>query len=176
MKKVILIFGIIAGIIVSAMLFISMAGGSMDFENGELLGYATMIIALSTIFFGIKTCRDKYLNGSIRFGRAFLMGLYISLVASTMYMASWMIIINTYGADFMDEYYQYSVEKLKNSGEEQQEIDLQIQQMEEYKELYKSPVVQIGVTYLEILPVGLLISLISATILRRRKIIVVESQ
>ena len=93
-----------------------------------------------------------------------------------MYMASWMIIINTYGADFMDEYYQYSVEKLKNSGEEQQEIDLQIQQMEEYKELYKSPVVQIGVTYLEILPVGLLISLISATILRRRKIIVVESQ
>ena len=176
MKKVILIFGIIAGIIVSAMLFISMAGGSMDFENGELLGYATMIIALSTIFFGIKTYRDKYLNGSIRFGKAFLMGLYISLVASTMYMASWMIIINTYGADFMDEYYQYSVEKLKNSGEEQQEIDLQIQQMEEYKELYKSPVVQIGVTYLEILPVGLLISLISATILRRRKIIVVESQ
>ena len=77
MKKVILIFGIIAGIIVSAMLFISMAGGSMDFENGELLGYATMIIALSTIFFGIKTYRDKYLNGSIRFGKAFLMGLYL---------------------------------------------------------------------------------------------------
>jgi hypothetical protein len=174
-KKIVLIFGIIAGIIVSAMLFMSMATGSVDFENGELLGYATMIIALSTIFFGIKTYRDKHLNGSIKFGKGFLMGLYITLIASIMYTASWMIILNTSGENFMEEYYQYSVEQLKQSGQSQAEIDLQIQQMEEFKELYKNPIVQIGVTFLEIFPVGLLISLISAAILRKRKIRLVES-
>lgn len=174
MKKIVLTFGIIAGVIVSAMLFISMAIESVDFEGGELLGYATMIIALSTIFFGVKTYRDKYLNGTIKFGKAFLIGLYITLIASALYVASWMIIINTYGASFMDEYYQYSIEKIEQSGQPQAEIDLQIQQMEEFKELYKNPVVQIGVTFLEIFPVGLLISLISAAILRR-KIIALKS-
>ncbi|NJO90740.1 MAG: DUF4199 domain-containing protein [Chloroflexia bacterium] len=175
MKKIVLIFGIIAGMIVSAMLFISMATQSVDFENGELLGYATMIIALSTIFFGIKTYRDKHLDGSIKFGKAFLMGLYITLIASAMYTVSWMIILNTSAENFMEDYYQHSVEQLKQSGQTQAEIDLQIQQMEEFKELYKNPIVHIGVTFLEIFPVGLLISIISAAILRKRKIILVES-
>ncbi len=167
MKNIVLTFGIIAGVIVSAMLFISFG---MDFEGGELLGYATMVIAFATIFFGVKTYRDKYQGGVIKFGKAFLMGLYITLIASTMYVASWMVISETYGKDYMEEYYRHSVEELQKSDRSQEQIDQQIEELKAFKELYKNPAVKIGITYTEILPVGLLVSLISAALLKRKPI------
>ncbi len=170
MKKIVLTLGIIAGIIVSAMLFISFIGGTIDFESGKVVGYLTMIIALSTIFFGIKAYRDKHLNGAIKFGKAFKMGLYISLIASTMYVISWFVIINTSGKNFINDYHKYSVEQLKKTDLSEEEIELKIQEMKDFQELYKNPVVMAGVTYLEILPVGLIITLLSASILRRKKV------
>lgn len=169
MKKVVLTFGIISGIIVSAMLFITFSSSTPDLESGKWMGYVTMIIALSVIFFAIKTYRDKHKNGSISFGKAFLMGLYITLVASTLYVASWMIISGTIAKDFMEQYHAQAIQELMASDKTQQEIDKEIQQMEAFKEMYKNPVIKAAVTYFEILPVGLLISLISAGILRRKK-------
>ena len=67
MKRIVLVLGIISGIIVSGMLFISFIDDIVDFENGKVVGYLTMTIALSTIFFGIKTYRDKHQNGIIKF-------------------------------------------------------------------------------------------------------------
>ncbi len=168
MKKIVLTFGIIAGIIVSGMLFLTMGENFINLENGEIIGYATMIIAFATIFFGIKAYRDKHLGGSIKFGKAFLLGLYINLMASTMYVASWMVISNTYGKNFMDSYYESAKEELRQSDLTREEIDAQIQSLEEFQEMYKNPVVKIGITYMEILPVGLLITLISASILRKK--------
>ncbi|PLX22832.1 MAG: DUF4199 domain-containing protein [Marinilabiliales bacterium] len=170
MKKIVLTFGIIAGIIVSAMLLISFIDGMVDFESGKVVGYLTMIIALSTIFFGIKTYRDKHQNGSIKFGKAFKMGLYISLIASTMYVASWMILANTTAKGFMDDYYTYSVEQLHKSNLSQEEIEIKIKEIKEFQEIYKKPAVMAGFTYLEILPIGLIISLLSASILKRKNI------
>ena len=167
MKRIVLTLGIIAGIIVSAMLFISFIDGTVEFERGKVVGYLTMIIALSTIFFGIKTYRDKHLNGIIKFGKAFKMGLYISLIASTMYVASWFIIINTTGKNFMEDYHNYSIEQLEKSDLSNEEIKLKIQEMEDFQELYKNPIIMAGVTYLEILPIGVIIALLSATILKR---------
>jgi len=91
MKKIVLTYGIIGGVIVSAMMWLTLGSGKHDFDNGMRIGYTTMVIALSTIFFAVKTYRDKYLGGEINFARAFLMGLYITLIASTMYAASWMV-------------------------------------------------------------------------------------
>jgi hypothetical protein len=174
MKKIVLTFGIIAGVIVSGMMFVTFYEGFIDIEHGELLGYSTMIIAFSVIFFGIRAHRDKHLGGTIKFGKAFLIGLYITLIASTMYVASWMTISNTYGKDFMDQYYAKSIEELRQSDQTEEEIEAQIQDMKEFQEMYKNPAVKIGVTYTEILPVGLLISLICAAILKRNKAVPVE--
>ena len=113
MRRLMLTYGIIAGIIVSAMLLFSFSGSALNFDHGELLGYATMIIALSTIFFAVRSHRDQHLNGSIEFGQAFKIGLGITLVATTIYIISWMIISNTLAKDFMSEYYQHSVEKVE---------------------------------------------------------------
>ncbi len=169
MKKIVFTFGIIAGVIVSGMLFITFSGDIERMDQGELAGYITMIIALSVIFFAIKTYRDKYNNGMITFGKAFLMGLYITLVASTLYVASWMVISGTIATDFMEQYHAQAIQELMASDKPQEEINKEIQQMEAFKEMYKNPVIKAAVTYLEILPIGLLISLISAGILRRKR-------
>lgn len=169
MKKLILTYGTFAGIIVSAMLVFSFTGGAtLNFEYGELLGYATMIIALSSIFFAIKYLRDKQLNGFIGFGTAFKIGLGISLVATIIYIVSWMIISNTIAKDFMSEYYQHSVEKLNASNLSASEIKEKIEEMKNFQEMYKNPLIKIGITFLEIFPVGFIISFISALILKRK--------
>ena len=167
MKRIILTYGIIGGIIVSAMMFMTLGSGKHDWENGELIGYTTMVIALSTIFFGVRTFRDKHLGGTITFGKAFLLGLYITLVASTMYVASWMVISANSEQDFMEQYFEHEKAKLESSDMSAAEVEAKLEEMRYFGELYKNPVVKIGFTYVEILPVGLLISLLCAAILRR---------
>ena len=68
----------------------------------------------------------------------------------------------------MDSYYQHSVEKIKTSNDPETEIQAKIADMEKWRELYKNPLIQIGVTFIEIFPVGLLITIISATILKKK--------
>ncbi|MBK6753398.1 MAG: DUF4199 domain-containing protein [Flavobacteriales bacterium] len=167
MKKTILTYGIIGGIIVSAMMWLTLGSGDHDLDNGMWIGYTTMVIALSTIFFAIKGYRDKHLNGSITFGKAFLMGLYITLVVSTLYVASWLVLSATSKQDFMTEYYEHEKASLESSDLAADKVEAKLQEMRDFQELYKNPVVKIGFTYLEILPVGLLISLICAGILKR---------
>lgn len=170
MRRIVLIFGSISGLVLVLMMFLTMLlmGENVDFDSGEWLGYITMIVALSTVFIGIKSYRDKESAGRISFGKAFQVGTLITLVASVFYVAGWMIYLNTSGSNFMDSYYQHSVEKIKTSGQPEAEISAKIAEMENFKELYKSPLVQIGVTFLEIFPVGLLITLISAAILKKK--------
>ncbi len=127
-----------------------------------------MIIALSAIFVGVKSYRDKELAGSISFGNAFKVGLLMALVASAFYVAGWMVYVNTAGENFMDMYYEQNIEKVKNSGDSEAEIHAKIADMEKFRELYKNPLVKIGVTFLEIFPVGLLIALISAAVLKKK--------
>lgn len=172
MKKTVLTYGGIAGAGIVVLMFISMAtlkGDNPNFKLAEVLGYVTMIAALSLIFVGIKSYRDKELDGFINFGKAFQIGLLITLVASVIYVTGWMIYTSTGGAaEFMEQYYDYAVEQLRESGKSQEVIDQKIAEMEKYKEMYKSPIVQIGITFLEIFPVGLLISLIAAALLKRK--------
>lgn len=168
MKRIILTYGIIAGVIVSAMMWITLGSGKHDFDNGEMIGYTTMVIALSTIFFGVRAYRDKHLGGAISFGKAFLIGLYITLVASTMYVASWMLMSATTDQDFMAQYAEHMKAKMESSNTPPEVVEAEMKELREFGELYKNPLVKIGFTYVEILPVGLLISLICAGLLRRK--------
>ncbi len=168
MNKTILIFGLIAGLIVSSILFISSGLGVQNMDYGMILGYTSMLIAFSAIFFGIRAIRDKQLNGEISFGKAFKVGLLITIIASTLYVISWMIIVNTYGSGFMEEYYTQSVAKMEASGMATADIEKRKAEMIKIQEMYKSPFVKVGLTYMEILPIGILVSLITALILRRK--------
>jgi amino acid transporter len=171
MKKNNLVFGLIAGAIVSVIMAIGIATTykSMDFDKGMVIGYASMLIAFSFVFVGIKNYRDKYNGGVISFGKAFKTGLWITLIASTVYVAVWMIEYPLFFPDFMDKYSEHMMEKIKTSGASVSEIEKQTAEMAYWGEMYKNPFFVILFTYFEILPVGLLVTIISALILKRKE-------
>lgn len=175
MTRIIVTFGLIAGGLIAVFMLASIQlyvkDGTADFQHSEWLGYLSMIIALSMVFLGVRRYRDQELGGFISFSKAFQVGLMITLIASAIYVAAWMLYVSFGpGQDFMDQYYAYSVQKLQESGEAKEVIEQEIARMDQFKEAYRSPLVQIGVTFLEIFPVGLIITLISAWLLRRRRL------
>lgn len=172
MKKNVLVFGVIAGLICSVWMLFSISfcnSNNMSYEYSMVLGYAAMLIAFSMIFVCIKNYRDKYNGGVISFGKAFRIGLYIALIASTIYVVSWMIDYYFFVPDFPDKYAAHMIEAVKKSGGSQAEIDRTIKQMADFKEMIKNPLMHAMMTYAEILPVGLLVSLIAAAILKRKQ-------
>ncbi len=169
MKKIALIFGLIAGIIPSAMFFIMHNDGGFEasqMENGQIIGYITMIVGFSTIFFAIKQYRDNELNGQIKFGKAFLVGLYITLVASLVYVVAWEVYSNTLMiGDFSDQYVEYIRGDLAAKGLTEAEIDVELAPQLDMMKLYKENMpFRLAMTFMEIFPVGLIISLISALV------------
>jgi Protein of unknown function (DUF4199) len=172
MQRHVLKYGIIAGLILTVIGTInySRVSQSSDFSGGEVLGYLSMIVSLSMVFFGVRSFRDQHLQGSISFGAAFKIGLMITLIASVFYVAGWMIYYNFSPAlqDFPDKYLAHLIEELNKKGGSPEEIARKTEQYRRNMELYKKPFVMIGMSFLEILPVGLVIDLISAFILRKK--------
>ena len=173
MKKNILIYGLIAGIVVSTLMLISVNGvshreGNFDYNISLLIGYASMLLAFSLVFVGIRNYRDKYNDGAISFGKAFKIGIMIVLIASTIYVVAWLIDYFFFIPDFMEKYSADMLDKLKTSGASQMEIDTQTKEMANLAVMYKNPFYNAMMTYMEILPVGLVVTLISSLILKRR--------
>ena len=173
MKKNILIYGLIAGIVVSTLMLISVNSlghgeGNFNYTRSLVIGYASMLIAFSLVFVGIRNYRDKYNGGVISFGKAFKIGIMIVLIASTIYVIAWLIDSYFFMPDFAENYAANTIEKLKSSGASQIEIDKQTKEMTGFVSMYKNPFYVSMMTYLEILPVGLLVTLISSFILKRK--------
>ncbi len=174
MKRNILVFGLIAGVIVSTFMAISMAVmSSGNWEEGHgsgsmIIGFTAMAVAFSFIFVGIKNYRDKQNGGTITFGTGFLLGLMISLVASTIYVLTWAVEYHYFLPDFMDKYSAMQIKQLRASGLSGAALDKEIKSVETASANYKNPFFFAMYTYAEILPVGIIITLISALILRRK--------
>ncbi|MEQ6166060.1 MULTISPECIES: DUF4199 domain-containing protein [unclassified Ekhidna] len=170
MKRLIY-FGLLAGIInvigwiVLDALF---QGDGFDFSLGETLGYTAMLIALSTVFFGVKSYRDKELNGQITFKNAFLKGLVIVSIASLIYVVGWEIYYPNFQADFGEKYSAYLISNLEEQGLSSTEIAKEKASMEQWMQMYKNPLYRVPMTLMEIFPLGLIVTLISALILKRK--------
>ncbi len=170
MRKIVITFGCIAGVILAFMLLLSATvfKDNPEVSGNELFGYAMMVIALSTIFFGVKTYRDRHLQGKISFGKAFRMGLYITLIASALYVITWMVVSDVFYPDFIEDYAQHQLAELQAQGASAGEISATEAQMDKYRRMYSNPLLKAGITFTEIFPVGLIIALISAAIIRRK--------
>ena len=170
MKKNILTYGLICGLIISVLMAVNLTicSKSGDFDNSILVGYASMIIAFSLLFVGIKNYRDKYNGGVISFGKAFKVGFFITLIASTIYVLVWLLEEHFFFPDFMEKYTAYEINKLQASGISATQLANKTKELEQAKEMYNNPVIKILMTYAEILPVGLVITLISSLILKRK--------
>jgi amino acid transporter len=165
-----LIFGLVAGLISSIWLIIFpfLDASTFDYDKGMLYGYTAMIIAFSLIFVGIKNYRDRFNNGELSFKRGFLIGLSITVIASTIYVVTWLIDYYFFMPDFFDTMAKSYKESLMASGASAEELKDAMVKMAQYKEWYKNPLFNAAITYTEILPLGLIISLIAAAILKRK--------
>ena len=173
MKKNIIIYGLIAGIVVSVLMlasvnYLSYCEGNVDYNTSMLIGYASMLLAFSLVFVGIRNYRDKYNGGVISFGKAFKIGTVMVLIASTIYVIAWLIDYYFFIPDFMEKYATHTLNELKASGASQVEIDKQTKEMATMVTMLKNPFFNAMMTYVEILPVGLIVTLISSLILKRK--------
>lgn len=170
MKRIVIVCGLISGFILAVFMVVVAAAcyKNENFESSMVLGYASMILAFSLIFVGIKNFRDKFNNGFITFGKAFMIGLYITLIASTMYVIAWVIDYYLFIPDFMDKYTAHMLREAKEAGTDQIEMNNKVAEMLSYKEMYKNPLLVLLFTYLEVIPIGLIVSVISALILRTK--------
>jgi hypothetical protein len=170
LKTIVVKYGLISGVILAAftaVLVPSCMAGAIDFEHSEILGYSAMVVAFLLVFFGIRSYREKA-GGTITFGKAFQVGILITLVVCAVYVVSWQIVYYGFIPDFEETFAAYSVNKLRESGAPPSEVAAMEKQMTEYARLYKNPLFNIGFTFMEVFPVGLIVTLVSAAILRRR--------
>jgi hypothetical protein len=170
MRKIVLTFGLIAGAVLSVMMLITVPlQNKIGWDNGAVIGYATMVLAFLMVFFGVRSYRDNVAGGRVTFGRAFAVGILITMIATACYVATWEILFFKLMPDFADRYAAAAVERVKRSGAPAEKIAATTKEMEEFKVSYKNPLINIAYTTLEPLPVGILFTLVAAGVLSRKR-------
>jgi hypothetical protein len=169
-RKTVLTFGLIGGLIISVLM-----GGSLLLArrigsgHSMALGYTMMVASFLLIYFGIRSYRDNTLGGQISFGRAFACGILIALITTVCYVAMWEVLYFKFMPNFMDGYFAAQIHKVESSGLDPATAATQIAAIQHSQRLYQNPLVNMAYTFMEPLPVGLIITLISAAMLRRKR-------
>jgi len=177
MKKVVVTFGLISGVLIFGFVFLAATlseRGVVPMDRMEIIGYTSMVIALSMIFFGIKSYRDNYGNGRVTFWKGMQIGILISLIASVFYFGGGAI-YNLANPGFVDrftaKFAQHQAEKMKSEGKSQEEIDKAVSQMNDVMKMLENPFIAFAIFFIEIFPVGLIVTIISAAILRKKEVL-----
>lgn len=170
MKTTVLRFGLASGAVLVVMGAVTLPlcmNGVIDFDSQEIVGYSAMVLAFLFVFFGIRSHRDGAGGGTITFGKAFQVGILITLVTCAVYVVCWEIVYYGFMPDFVDTYSTHVVDKLRLSGATEEAIAAKQSQMADFKEWYRNPLFNVAITFMEVFPVGLIVTLVSAAILRR---------
>jgi hypothetical protein len=170
MKKTVFTFGLIAGLIISVLMdgSLLLANKIGSGHNSMLLGYTMMVASFLLVYFGIRSYRDNNLAGQISFGRAFACGILITLITTVCYVATWEIIYFNFIPHFMDSYWAAQIHRVQARGLDPATTAAKIAEIQHSQQLYQNPLVNMAYTFMEPLPVGLIITLISAAVLRRK--------
>jgi len=165
MKKIILIFGLVIGAILAAnaIIVINIMYSDTDFKGNDVVGYATMVIMFSLIYFGVRNYRNNYLDGKISFLKALKTGALICLVASTVYVVLGLSYYYLFAPDFLDVFSEHVI---RNAAPD--EVEAKTAQMANFKEMYKNPLFAILISYFEVMPVGMIVALFSAFIVKKK--------
>jgi hypothetical protein len=167
MKKTVLIFGVISGVLSSAMMLATVPfvrGG----HTGYTLGYTAIVLSFLLVYFGIRSYRDNVGGGQITFGKGFTIGILITLISCVFYVVTWEVVYFNFLHGMMDGYFAHAIDKAKASGTSAAAIQAKIAQINQSKQQYENPLINAAYTFIEPFPVGLLITLISAGVLRKK--------
>jgi hypothetical protein len=171
LRKTVLTFGLISGAISALMLIVTMPFiGKIGFDRAEVVGYTTIVLSFLLVYAGIRSYRENICGGVITFGRAFTVGILITLISCLCYVAVWEILYFKVGTmrQFMGQYASSMADQARSSGTNQQALNAQLAEMAKYRELYENPFFNAAITFLEPFPIGLIITLVSAAILRKK--------
>lgn len=169
MKRIVLAFGLISGAIAALMMFATMPlAKHVSYETLTVLGYTIFVACFLMVYFGVRSYRDNVLGGTITFGKAFTVGILITLVSCGVYVVSWEFIQHQFLPTFFDDYLNYMVERMRAGGATQEALNQQLQENAQYREWFRNPLIRYAMTMMEALPVGLLMTLVSALILKRK--------
>lgn len=165
------VYGGISGAITIAVIAAGLAFELPSHFQSQWFGYLVMLVALSLIFAGVKRYRDVELGGTIRFGRAFAVGLCIAVVAGLIYVIGWEGYLALSGGDFMADYGAAMIAEMRASGASEAAIAAREADIQWAMDIYDQPLLRVLVTFLEIFPVGLLVALVSALVLRNPRVL-----
>ena len=169
MKKTVLTFGLISGAVLAATMLATIPFvDKIGWEKGEILGYTEIVLSALMVFFGIRSYRENVEGGHLTFGRGFAVGILIALISSACYVGTWEIVYYKFMPDFTEKYAAHMVERAKASGASQQKIDEKVRQAQQFKQMYDNPAVNVAMTFMEVLPIGLVVTAVSAGILRKK--------
>ena len=171
MKRIVIRYGLASGAILLAMAAVMLPlclNGTIGFDQGELVGYSAMVLAFLMVFFGIRSYRDNVADGTIGFGKAFRVGILITLVTCAVYVIAWEIAYFNFFPDFLDTYSTHMLAKMRAAGESEAAIQKATDQMAFMAKYYDNILFNSAITFLEVFPVGLIVTLVSAAILRRK--------
>ncbi len=169
MKSTVLKFGVYSGLAAAVLMnATTMFVEDIGFDRGVYVGYTGILISLLFVYFGVRSYRDNTLGGQITFARGFNVGILITLISCAFYVVSWLFVYYNFMPDFGDKYAAYLVDSVRASGGTQAEIDEMIKQGQQAREMLKNPFINAAVTFTEPFPVGLLVTLISAAVLRTK--------
>jgi hypothetical protein len=170
MKKTVLTFGLISGLLSSLMMVATVPFlHKIGFTKGLVIGYTAIVLSFLLVFLGIRSYRDNVGNGQITFTKAFAAGISIALISCIFYVVTWEILyFNVLPPDFMDKYGVQTIEKLKASGASPAAVQVQVQQLKKFKEQYENPLFNSLMTFIEPFPIGLVVTAASAGLLRKK--------
>lgn len=171
MKKIVITYGLISAAISAVMwtCIALMMRNSKGFDHGMLLGYTSMLLSIFVIFFAVKSYRDNVAGGEIKFGKAFMIGLYISIIYAVFYVITWMILRQTLLTDFVDHYIAYQKAELEQAGASAAVMSKKMAEMEQMRTIFNNPWMEALMVFTEPWPVAILVTLISAFTLSRKK-------
>ena len=175
MGRIIAVYGAIAGVIVIIGMFISVTFVTDHGTMGMVAGYLSMLVGLLFVFVGVKRYRDVECGGVVSFGRAFAVGLGIALVAAVIYALGWELYLAVSGKDFMAEYTASILDRMRAEGATPAAIAAKAAEMRAMAEAYRNPLFRLPMTFVEIFPVGLVVTLVSAALLRNPRLLPARS-
>jgi hypothetical protein len=166
------VYGGLAGlVIILTSIIIFFVNPERHLAGSEWLGYLVMLLAFTLIFVGVKRYRDRDLGGVIKFLPAFGLGLLTAVCASLIYVVVWEIYLAFTGDGFITAYTASVIEGLRAGGATPEQIAAKQVEMEAMIAAYANPLFRLPITFAEIFPVGVIVALVSAILLRNPRLL-----
>ncbi|MBD0287950.1 MAG: DUF4199 domain-containing protein [Flavisolibacter sp.] len=138
-----------------------------NYEAQEIAGWAGILLSVIFVYFGLKYYRDKQNNGSLNFGEGLKLGMLIVLFPSVAFAIFDVVYVMVLDPQFFDKYYTYQVEQIRNTVPAS-ELAQRMKELQQQRDMFSSPLVQFIVMFLSVFVTGLIVTIISTLLLKRK--------